>query len=33
LFAAVQRHSDDRKLMDDLTALVARRLPPLPRIG
>ena len=33
LFAAVQRHGDDRKLMDDLTALVARRLPPLPRIG
>jgi phosphoserine phosphatase RsbU/P len=33
LFAAVQRHTDDRRLMDDLTALVARRLPPLPRIG
>jgi serine phosphatase RsbU (regulator of sigma subunit) len=33
LFAAVQRHSDDRRLIDDLTALVARRLPPLPRIG
>jgi len=33
LVAAVQRHSDDRRLMDDLTALVARRLPPLPRSG
>ena len=33
LFAAVQRHTDDRRLMDDLTTLVARRLPPLPRIG
>jgi serine phosphatase RsbU (regulator of sigma subunit) len=33
LFAAVQRHTDDRRLMDDLTALVARRLPPLPRTG
>jgi serine phosphatase RsbU (regulator of sigma subunit) len=33
LVAAVQRHTDDRRLMDDLTALVARRLPPLPRTG
>ena len=33
LFAGVQRHTDDRRLMDDLTALVARRLPPLPRTG
>ena len=33
LFAAVQTHTGDRKLMDDLTALIARRLPPLPRIG
>ena len=33
LFAAVQRHTDDRRLMDDLTVLVARRLPPLPRTG
>jgi phosphoserine phosphatase RsbU/P len=31
LFAAVQRHTDDRRLMDDLTTLVARRMPPLPR--
>jgi len=29
-FAAVERHSDGRKLLDDLTVLVARRLPPLP---
>jgi serine phosphatase RsbU (regulator of sigma subunit) len=33
LLAGVQRHTDDRRLMDDLTALVARRLPPLPRTG
>jgi sigma-B regulation protein RsbU (phosphoserine phosphatase) len=33
LVASVQRHTDDRRLMDDLTALVARRLPPLPRLG
>jgi sigma-B regulation protein RsbU (phosphoserine phosphatase) len=33
LFAAVQRHTDDRRLMDDLTTLVARRTPPLPRIA
>ena len=29
-FAAVERHSDERRLLDDLTILVARRLPPLP---
>jgi len=33
LFAAVQQHTSDRRLTDDLTALVARRLPPLPGIG
>jgi serine phosphatase RsbU (regulator of sigma subunit) len=33
IFAAVQRHTDDRRLADDLTALVARRLPPLPRVS
>ena len=31
-FAAVERHTDDRRLRDDLTVLVARRLPPLPVI-
>ena len=30
LFASVQRHTDDRRLLDDLTTLVARRLPQLP---
>jgi sigma-B regulation protein RsbU (phosphoserine phosphatase) len=29
-FAAVERHSDQRRLLDDLTVLVVRRLPPLP---
>jgi len=29
-FAAVERHSGARRLRDDLTVLVARRLPPLP---
>ena len=29
-FAAVDAHRQDRKLFDDLTVLVARRLPPLP---
>jgi sigma-B regulation protein RsbU (phosphoserine phosphatase) len=29
-FAAVDAHRQDRKLLDDLTVLVARRLPPLP---
>jgi serine phosphatase RsbU (regulator of sigma subunit) len=29
-FAAVDAHRQDRKLRDDLTVLVARRLPPLP---
>jgi serine phosphatase RsbU (regulator of sigma subunit) len=30
LFAAVETHSQERRLLDDLTVLVARRLPPLP---
>jgi sigma-B regulation protein RsbU (phosphoserine phosphatase) len=30
IFAAVERHSEERRLLDDLTALVVRRLPPLP---
>jgi serine phosphatase RsbU (regulator of sigma subunit) len=30
LFAAVEAHRQERKLLDDLTVLVARRLPPLP---
>ncbi len=29
-FAAVERHTEQRRLLDDLTVLVARRLPPLP---
>ena len=29
-FAAVERHNEQRRLLDDLTILVARRLPPLP---
>jgi phosphoserine phosphatase RsbU/P len=29
-FAAVERHSRERKLLDDLTVLVLRRLPPIP---
>jgi len=29
-FAAVERHTDQRRLLDDLTVLVAQRLPPLP---
>jgi serine phosphatase RsbU (regulator of sigma subunit) len=29
-FAAVEQHVDGRRLLDDLTVLVARRLPPLP---
>jgi phosphoserine phosphatase RsbU/P len=29
-FAAVERHTDQRRLLDDLTVLVAHRLPPLP---
>jgi serine phosphatase RsbU (regulator of sigma subunit) len=32
-FAAVERHAQDRKLVDDLTVLVARRLPPLPMVS
>jgi sigma-B regulation protein RsbU (phosphoserine phosphatase) len=28
-FAAVERHSDQRRLLDDLTVLVVRRLPPV----
>jgi serine phosphatase RsbU (regulator of sigma subunit) len=29
-FAAVEQHTDQRRLLDDLTILAARRLPPLP---
>ena len=29
-FQAVERHTDQRRLLDDLTVLVAHRLPPLP---
>jgi serine phosphatase RsbU (regulator of sigma subunit) len=32
-FAAVERHSNDRRLLDDLTVLVARRLPPVPTVS
>ena len=31
-FAAVEQHTDERKLLDDLTVLVARRLPAVPSI-
>jgi hypothetical protein len=31
-FAAVEQHVDGRRLLDDLTVLVARRLPPLPTV-
>jgi serine phosphatase RsbU (regulator of sigma subunit) len=30
MFAAVEQHTEQRRLLDDLTILVARRLPPLP---
>ena len=30
MFAAVEEHTSERRLLDDLTILVARRLPPLP---
>jgi serine phosphatase RsbU (regulator of sigma subunit) len=30
VFAAVEQHTEQRKLLDDLTILVARRLPPIP---
>lgn len=33
LFAAVQVHTEERRLLDDLTVLIARRLPPLPQPG
>jgi phosphoserine phosphatase RsbU/P len=33
LFAAVQVHTEERRLLDDLTVLIARRLPPLPQVG
>ncbi|MGE0444818.1 MAG: hypothetical protein AB7P99_06275, partial [Vicinamibacterales bacterium] len=29
-FEAVERHARERRLLDDLTILVLRRLPPLP---
>src|SRR5688572_25139384 len=32
LFAAVQVHTEERRLLDDLTVLIARRLPPLPPV-
>jgi serine phosphatase RsbU (regulator of sigma subunit) len=32
LFAAVQVHTEERRLLDDLTVLIARRLPPLPSV-
>jgi serine phosphatase RsbU (regulator of sigma subunit) len=32
LFAAVQVHTQERRLLDDLTVLIARRLPPLPQV-
>jgi len=32
LFAAVESHAGERRLMDDLTVLIARRLPPLPEL-
>jgi phosphoserine phosphatase RsbU/P len=31
-FAAVEQHTEQRRLLDDLTILAARRLPPLPTI-
>jgi sigma-B regulation protein RsbU (phosphoserine phosphatase) len=31
-FEAVERHTDQRRLLDDLTVLVAQRLPPLPLV-
>lgn len=31
-FAAVERHSEQRRLLDDLTILAIRRLPPLPKV-
>jgi sigma-B regulation protein RsbU (phosphoserine phosphatase) len=30
MFAAVEQHVRERRLLDDLTVLVARRLPPIP---
>jgi len=33
LFAAVQVHTEERRLLDDLTVLIARRLPPVPQVG
>jgi len=33
MFAAVERHTQERRLLDDLTVLAVRRLPPLPEIG
>lgn len=32
-FAAVEHHTDERRLLDDLTVLVARKLPPLPIVA
>ena len=33
VFAAVERHVGDQRLADDLTVVVARRLPPLPTLS
>jgi serine phosphatase RsbU (regulator of sigma subunit) len=32
-FAAVEHHTEERRLLDDLTVLVARKLPPLPIVA
>lgn len=32
-FAAVERHTRERRLIDDVTVLVARKLPPLPAVA
>jgi serine phosphatase RsbU (regulator of sigma subunit) len=32
MFAAVEQHAEHRRLLDDLTILAARRLPPLPTV-
>jgi phosphoserine phosphatase RsbU/P len=32
MFAAVEKHTEQRRLLDDLTVLTARRLPPLPTV-
>jgi serine phosphatase RsbU (regulator of sigma subunit) len=32
LFSAVEAHTEQRRLLDDLTVLVVKRLPPLPAV-